>query len=358
MKSASGKSINDAYIQEFFGIEDSPAGRAALSEIKEKLVRLQYENGDDICVIDAEPDGVYFLESGTAVVLSRDGSQINIMHEGQCFGEYAVLAKQRRLSTVRSQGRTVVWRLSPDDMTDILSMHPDVWGKLLKRVYSQVSSKHSQILALSDMRKGILQHPANRELMPKRRMLIQYGILAIIYILALLLVPRDTTAPVFIAPLALMLAYVLITKRTLESLIVSGMLAALLIYRSGLSASFADGLLETMQSMDNVYTVLVMAMIGGMVELIEASGAITAFKKMVDSRISSRRGVLLASCGIMAVTCIDEGLNMTCAAAATNGASDEQRIPKEQSSLIYSIWNCCSLLIMLENQIIHLWKTI
>lgn len=335
--SSGGKKINDAYIRSFFGIEDNEEGNAELSEIKQKLVRLQYENGADIIVIDAEPDGMYFLESGTAVVLGRDGYQINIMHEGQHFGEYAVLAKQRRLSTVRSLGRTVVWRLSSEDMMGILAKHPNIWGDLMKSVYGQVSGKHAQILALSGMRKGILQHPSNEEPLSKRRMLIQYGILALLYALALLLVPKDSTAPVFILPLVLMLGYVLITKRTLESLIVSGLLASLLIYRNGLSASFVDGMMATMELPDNVFTVLVMALMGGVVQLIEASGAVTAFKKLVESKVSDRRGVMLASYGIMAATCIDDGLNMTCAAYATNAVSKELRMPRERASLLYSL---------------------
>lgn len=334
---AAGKKINDAYLRTFFGISDSEAGQAEIEEIKKKLFRLQYENGADICVIDAEADGMYFLESGTALVLDRDGSQINILHEGQHFGEYAVLAKQRRLSTVRSLGRTVVLRLSPEDMMEILSRHPSIWGDLMKSVYGQVSGKHTQILALSGMKKGILQHPSNEAPIPKGRMLIQYGILALIYLLAFLLVPKDSNAPLFIAPLLLMLIYVLITKRTLESLIVSCIFAALLIYRNGLSASFIDGLMKTMELPDNVFTVLVMALMGGTVQLIEASGAVTAFKKLVEQRVSDRRGMLLASYGIMAVTCIDDGLNMACAANATNTVSKEQKVPRESASLLFSM---------------------
>lgn len=337
MSSAGGKKINEVYLRAFFGISDSEEGKAELEEIGKKLVRLQYENGADICVIDDEADGMYFLESGTALVLDREGNQINILHEGQHFGEYAVLAKQRRLSTVRSLGRTVVWRLSTEDTMEILSRHPNVWGDLMKSVYGQVSGKHSQILALSGMKKGILQHPSNEAPLSKSHILIQYGILAIIYVLAFFLIPKGSNAPLFIAPLLLMLTYVLITKRTLESLIVSCILAALLIYRNGLSASFVDGLMATMESPDNVFTVLVMALMGGTIQLIEASGAVTAFKKLVERHITDRRGMLLASYGIMAATCIDDGLNMTCAANATNTVSKEQRIPRESASLIYSL---------------------
>ena len=329
--------INDKFISDFFGISDTPEGKQELSEIKKKMIRQQYENGKDICTIDGDPDGMFFLESGMAVVLGRNGEQLNIMHAGQYFGEYAVLAKQKRLSTVRSLGRTIVYCLKADDMMEILAHHPDVYGEFMKRVYGQVSGKHSQILALSGMRRGILQHPRNQTPMSKRQMAVQYGIVALIFVLAFFLVPMGNNLPVFLLPLIMMLVYVIVTKRTLESLIVSGMLAALLVYRSGISASYADAMMETMGAVDNVFTVLVMALMGGVVQLIEASGAVTAFKKLVDRKVHGKRGTMLAACGIMAVTCIDDGLNMSCAALSTNTMAKEQSVPRERMALLYSM---------------------
>ena len=98
--------INNEYLRGFFGIEHGPEGDAEIARIRSKLTRLQFSNGQDICTIDAKEDGMFFLDEGSAIVLDRDGNQINIMSEGQYFGEYAVLSGQRRLSTVRSHGRT------------------------------------------------------------------------------------------------------------------------------------------------------------------------------------------------------------------------------------------------------------
>lgn len=329
--------IDDKFIQDFFGIGDGEEDKQELEEIKKKLKRQQFENGKDICCIDGEPDCMYFLESGTAIVLSREGEQINIMHEGQYFGEYGVLSRQKRLSTVRSLGRTIVYRLDAEDMMAILSKHPDVYGELMKRVYGQVSGKHSQILALSGMRKGILQHPKNQTPLSKRRMVIQYGALALIFLLSWILFPRNTGDPLFLAPLVLMLVYVLITKRTVESLIVAIMYAALLVSRNGISASFSDSMIETMMAFDNAWTVFVMVLMGGVVQLIEASGAVTAFKKLADRKVKTPKGVMLSAYGIMAATCIDDGLNMSCAATSLNGAAKEQRLPREKIALMYSL---------------------
>ncbi|MBP5331406.1 MAG: cyclic nucleotide-binding domain-containing protein [Lachnospiraceae bacterium] len=329
--------INDKYIRDFFGIDDSPEGDEELAEIVEKLIKVKYENGEDICTIDGDPDGMFFLESGTAIVLGRDGTQLNIMHEGQYFGEYAVLAKQKRMSTVRSLGRTICYKMETDDVMKILLKHPNIYGELMKRVYSQVSRKHSQVLALSGMRKGILQHPSNVAPMSKKQMLLQYGSLAIIYLLAALFIPEKTDAPVFVLPLLLMLGYVIISKRTLESLIAGGILAALMLYRTGLAASYADAIMDTMASPDNVFTVFVMALMGGMVTLIESSGGVTAFKKFAEKNAKNENDVLLTSFGIMTLTLIDDGLNMLCASSAIVSVAKEKRVVREKLALLYSM---------------------
>ena len=330
------KRIDDDYLRSFFGLGDTDEDVKELEEIRSRLIRQQYKDREDICTIDALPDGMFFLESGVALVLDRDGEQINVMHEGQYFGEYGVLAQQRRLSTVRSRGRTVVYKLTNEDMMEILRRHPELYGEFMKRVYSQVSRKHTQLLTLSRMQRGVLRTPENRAPLSKRQMLIQYGILIVIFLLSAILIPADTTLPVFLLPLVLMLVYVLITRRTLESLIVAGLLAALLVYRLGLAASYTDALMAAMGSPDNVFTVLVMALMGGMVTLIEASGAVTAFKKLADRRVKSRRGTLLATLGILAVTAIDDALNLLCASGSLRNAADEQRLPREDSGLLLS----------------------
>ena len=93
--------IDDDFLRDFFGIKADAEGKRELADIRKRLERVQFDHNQDICTIDQEADGMYFLESGTAVVLDRDGEQINVMRAGSYFGEYAVLSGGRRLSTVR-----------------------------------------------------------------------------------------------------------------------------------------------------------------------------------------------------------------------------------------------------------------
>ena len=328
--------IDDAYLRGFFGIDSGPEGDEELAEIRGKLTQEKYSHGQDICTIDSEGDCMFFLVSGTAVVLDREGQQINVLREGQYFGEYGVLSGQRRLSTVRAHGTAIVFRLGGEDMMDILRRHPAVYSDMMKRVYAQVTRKHKELLALNRMHRGILQHPKNQSPKTPLRILLRCGIVAVVFLLSAWLVPTGTAAPVFLLPLILMLAYVLITRQTLESLIVAGMYASMLYLRSGLSVSYTDSLIETIADMDNVITVFIMSLIGAFVTLIEASGAVTAFKKYVDRRVSSPRGVRLSILGIMAVTSIDDCLNSLCGASCTGDAAEAQRLPCEDRALMLS----------------------
>ncbi len=65
--------IDDEYLREFFGIAGDEEGRREMADIRARLERVQFDHNEDICTIDREPDGMFFLESGTAVVLDREG---------------------------------------------------------------------------------------------------------------------------------------------------------------------------------------------------------------------------------------------------------------------------------------------
>lgn len=329
--------ISEKYIGEFFGLTPDETGKQELAEIKGKLKKMVFEHGHDIVTIDEEPDGMYFIESGTAVVLGREGEQLNILHIGQYFGEYGVLSGQKRLSTVRALGRTVVFKMESEDLLSFLQKHPDIYGEFMKRVYGQLSNKHSQILALSGMRKGVLTHPSNTVPLSHKQLLINYGGLLLIYILASLFIPADTSFPVFVIPIAFMLLYVFVTKRTVESLITSCILAAILVYRAGLFPGFTDALMDTMGAADNVFTVLVMALMGAMINLIVYSGGVTAFEKSAAKTGKTPRGIFLSSLGIMTATSIDDGLNMLCASYAAYTPAKEKGVVREKLALFYSL---------------------
>ncbi|MCR5673127.1 MAG: cyclic nucleotide-binding domain-containing protein [Lachnospiraceae bacterium] len=331
------KKINQNYIAAFFGLNDSEEGVRELHEIESRLEKVVFENNQDICTINSEADGMYFIESGTAVVLDENNRQINVLHVGQYFGEYAVLSGQKRLSTVRSHGKTVLYKMAGPDLLDFLYKHPDIYGELMKRVYAQLSGKHSQIVSLSGAKRGVLSHPSNSGPLSKKQMLVQYGMILIVYLAALFLPQGNGAFPLVLIPPLFMLVYVLITKRTLESLVVSGILAAILVYRTGVFTGYADSVMDTMCQKDNVYTVLVMALMGGMINLIVAAGGVTAFEKSFASWCKDEKRIFLTSLFIMIVTGIDDCLNMMTASYTVYTPAKEKGVIREKQALFFSM---------------------
>ncbi|MCQ2553347.1 MAG: cyclic nucleotide-binding domain-containing protein [Clostridia bacterium] len=327
--------LGKEYIRDFFRIEEEDD--TEVLDIQGRFERVVYEHGQNIISIFEEPDYMYFLESGLAGVYSKDNKQINLMRRGIFFGEYGVLTGEKRLSTVRAEGKVVVHRIKKEDVMEIMTRHPALFSETMKRLYGQISNKHERLLELSNNSRGILHDPKNRTPLTLKQMLMQYGILAIIFVILAFIVPSDaTTAPVFIIPLALMVVYAIATRRTMESLIVSGFLAAMFLSKMHLISQYTDSIMATMGDMGNIFTVLVMALMGGFVALIEASGSLTAFKKLMTAKVQNKKSALLGSFGVLLITAVDDCLNLLCASTSMRTALDKNKVSREESSLLMS----------------------
>ncbi|MCQ2539936.1 MAG: cyclic nucleotide-binding domain-containing protein [Acetatifactor sp.] len=337
MVKSNAKIVTKEYIRNFFCLGNDESSDAELETIYARLERISFENGENICVIDDDPDGMYFLESGTVVVLNREEEQVNLMYEGQYFGEYAVLSHTKRLSTVQAAGRCTVYKLSEWDMQDILAQHPGIYGEFMKRVYAQLTKKHTKILEVTRMRRRNIADKRNQKPMPLGQMCLCYGITTAIIVLLGVFSACFPKVPMFFAPLILMLGYALITRRIVEAMLVGSLSASVILYRGAFLTGFADDLFTTVGNPDSVGTAIDMSLMGCVVALTLASGSVTSFRKHMQKRVKTRRGAKLATLGIMMTSAIDEDLCTYCAAESAFETVDEQKIPHEEMALIYGL---------------------
>ena len=73
--------IDEHYLRSFFAFGTDEAADAEIAQINEKLIPMEFSDGQDICKIDDDADGMFFIDVGSAIVLSREGLQINVLHE-------------------------------------------------------------------------------------------------------------------------------------------------------------------------------------------------------------------------------------------------------------------------------------
>ncbi len=74
---------------------------------------------------------MYFLCKGSAEVCSGDGKTVyKALHDGEFFGEVALLTSQRRTASVRTVGYCEVFVLTRADLNTVLTKFP----KFKKRI--------------------------------------------------------------------------------------------------------------------------------------------------------------------------------------------------------------------------------
>lgn len=83
----------------------------------EKYFKLEWrKKGETIIMIDSPPDGIYYLDSGTATTVNSRGQVLSTLEAGSVFGEMAYFAgEQRRTATVIAATDVVLRKLATDD---------------------------------------------------------------------------------------------------------------------------------------------------------------------------------------------------------------------------------------------------
>lgn len=318
----------------FFRLTDSDEARALFAELEAGLVRTVYEHGEIICQIGDGADCMYFIESGIVEVLDKENQPINEMGEGAYFGEFAVLTGGVRLSTVASKGGTIVYRMDRDLINRGLTYNPAVYGNIIQQLYGQISQKHVKIRSMASRRRGIIRADANQKKMSTKQILINYGIIAIVFLFAMAVIPRVDTPIWYFLPIVFLMAGIVITKRTLESFVLACMLTMIMLYGRGFLVGFYNGVISVFSDVVIMEIVIFIALLGAITKLLLNSGAINALRRLCINRIKTRRGSLLSALLCMIVIFIDDHLSMEVAGICLMPVNDEKGVPREMSALI------------------------
>jgi voltage-gated potassium channel len=104
--------------------------QACLKEVASALEQKFYAPGDTIIRIGELGDEMFVIGHGVVDVILEDGSIVAQLHEGQFFGEAALLKETTRNANVRASTYTDLYRLSKDDFLRIIENHPELLENL------------------------------------------------------------------------------------------------------------------------------------------------------------------------------------------------------------------------------------
>lgn len=333
MKSEHPRNITVQFLADYFQIDLEEA-----IAIHTRLERVVYNNNETIVTIGDKADGLYFLEDGQATVYNASGEAVNEMVEGQYFGEYAILADEPRLSTVRAHGRVVAYRMSPEDFLFVVGKHPKITGRLLKQVYGQISIKHTKLVSLTRKNRGVMWAPEEHKDTKLSGILITYGLTLAVFLTVFFLAPFIDSGQVWwqILPVVFLMAFTIRTRRIVEGMLLTVMLLGGMLHRGNFVEGLGKLLVEGIGNTGTSSTIVIMAMVEAVAALLAAAGVVSAFKKLAQKHAKTKRGSFFGMLLIMIAACMDECLNVVTAGYCMNEALDEHKVPRESRAILGS----------------------
>jgi voltage-gated potassium channel len=112
--------------------------QSCLKEVAASLEQHFYAPGDTIIHIGEEGEEMYIIGHGSVDIITNDGTTVAQLHEGQFFGEAALLVKTTRNANVRSSAYCDLYKLSKDSFLEIIGKYPE-----LKEVMEKNNNKRS-----------------------------------------------------------------------------------------------------------------------------------------------------------------------------------------------------------------------
>lgn len=137
-------------------------------------------------------------------------------------------------------------------------------------------------------------------------------------------------------PVLFLLGYVLVTRRALEGLLFASVLGLVMLE----PADFFDQLVtltqQVLMSDKMAWIILLCALIGALVSVMERSGGAEAFGRWILTRVRSSRGVLLCTWFLSMLLFIDDFLIVLTVGSCMSHASDKHGIPREMLGYVVS----------------------
>ncbi|MDR3336453.1 MAG: cyclic nucleotide-binding domain-containing protein, partial [Treponema sp.] len=303
------KVITREFIRDFFKFGNTEKEKRILNYIMGHLVFLKFHHNAYVCRVGDEASAMYFVEDGVLTVRGRNNEVINEIQSGRYFGEMAAITGDKRGSNVQAWGDVLVYALDKRILHALLRNNPRIFGLFLKNVYDQGTDRYRKLIRALNSRRG-LGFSGSRIKITPLSLFINYYIVFYLFLNALLFSPNLVSGqlhPVWLCvPVVFLVAYITITGRALESIVLAVMIITILLSKLDFLASFYGHILSTVTETPDI--ILLVMLMGSLTRLFSASGSINALKRVAEQNIKSGKGTLLAAFFSMVVMAIEEYL--------------------------------------------------
>ncbi|MDR1443773.1 MAG: cyclic nucleotide-binding domain-containing protein [Treponema sp.] len=328
------QTITREYIKNFFKLGDSGADNRVLDYVMSHLVLKEYSHNSYVCRAGDSSRGMYFIESGMAYVRGKKDLILNELEPGSYFGEYAALTGDKRMADIQANGTVQVYELSTKVLHTLTRNQPRIYGLFLKSIYDQASNRYQNLIQILNSRRGLGSGSAGKS-HSGLSLFINYYLVFFVFLNLILFTPDLAAAahPLWLcSPIIFLVLYIVISRRALESIVLSGLYLSIMQSRLGFVGTYMDHVAGALG--DNSRLILMIVLMGALSRQFSASGSINALKYTAERRIKTGRGILFSAFCSMVIISIDEYLSVLINGACFTPLSDQKKIPREKSAFV------------------------
>ena len=145
------------------------------------------------------------------------------------------------------------------------------------------------------------------------------------------------------APVVCLIAYAVLTRQMAQAMVVAGVLAMAILHGANFLSGTIDSLYSVLTDSSYQFVLLIMVCFGGMIALLQKSGALQGFRdSLLRVAAGPRRSLFLAWCmGLLLFA--DEYLNALAVSFSFREITDRHRIPREHLAFRSRGWPAVSV---------------
>lgn len=135
-------------------------------------------------------------------------------------------------------------------------------------------------------------------------------------------------------PGIILIVYSMISKRTIEPIILAVLSAYFIKYGLSFPNYFLEGLFHTLANETIIFLLIMLTLFGGLIELIKQSSGINKIAEFLKNRICTQRSALLTTWLLGLILFMDDYLNSLLVGTTMKNITDTHGIPREHLSMI------------------------
>lgn len=132
-----------------------------------------------------------------------------------------------------------------------------------------------------------------------------------------------------LVPILVLIIGVVVTKRMLEMLFISSILASIIMYRGGFFIGYRDMMYATIQNDTYELILIILLGVGALIELFQASGAMNGFGKAVSGFANTPKKASLTAWIMGVIMFFDDYMNTLSVVFSMRGITDKNNVPRE-----------------------------